>query len=141
LNGSIISKSEKVTIKVCSRSANIPGGGAASSTGINHQFVVGPDGPPVGMGPIGTNGNPGPSYPGVPTEWTDHSGESQDNCIEYEVNRCEFGSRTQLGDDLGPWLPPFNQCNSCVNDVLRASGGFDNMSNIPGMFDGRIGGP
>jgi hypothetical protein len=48
IKGSIHSKQERITIKVCRRPANFIGGNALSKIGINHEFMVGPDGPPVG---------------------------------------------------------------------------------------------
>jgi RHS repeat-associated protein len=123
INGVQVSTSEKVKVKLCKRPANLPGGGALSNFGMNHEFLAGPDGPPVGMGPKGTNGNPGPSYPGVPTELTDHSGESQSDCKEYEVSRCEFAKRTRPGTDTGRWTPPTNDCNTCARGIIQDSGG------------------
>lgn len=139
INGVQVSTSEKVKVKLCRRTANIAGvGPALAATGLKHEFVSGPDGPPVGMGPVGTNGNPGPSYPGVPTELTDHTGEDQSDCKIYEVSRCEFAKLTKAGTPTGRWSPPINDCNTCARGIITDSGGPQlqpaNNINIPVVY-------
>lgn len=123
INGSIVSRSERITVRVCGRNANFRGGDTLGKFGLQHEFVSGPDGPPVGQGPVGTNGNPGPSYPGVRTELTDHSGEPMDDCEDVEVNRCAFYENTRPGTPKHRWIPGCNDCNNIANDIIRRSGG------------------
>jgi RHS repeat-associated protein len=121
INGGVFPKTERVTVKLCRRPANFTGGGLLSKVGLYHQFIVGPDGPPVGQGPTGTDGNPGPALPGVQTELTDHSKELQNDCIFVEVNRCKLFENTRLNTPRGRWAPGCNDCNTTADDILNFS--------------------
>jgi RHS repeat-associated protein len=124
INGGLVSRNEKIKVKICRRPANVPGGQFLSDVFfLNHEFVSGPDRPPVGMGPTGTEGNPGAALPGSPTELTDHSGEPEGDCTEVEVNRCEFFENTAPGTDKGRWIPFCNDCNDVADDIIEDSGG------------------
>ena len=124
INGKIISRDEKIKVKIIRRPANLPGGQFFSVVFfLNHEMIIGPDGPPVGMGPIGTKGNPGATLPFILTELTDHSGETKTNSIEVEVKRCAFYENTKLGTATGRWIPCWNDCNDVIDRIIRDSGG------------------
>ncbi len=134
INGMIVSRDEQNSVKLCRRKANIPGGGFFALLGLYHEFVVGPDGPPVGLGPRGTNGNPGCNLPLTPTELTDHTGESQDDCRIFKVSRCQFFERTEPGSPKGLWIPLLNDCNSTACDILWSGPSNRNPCPGPGLY-------
>ena len=125
VNGVIISNTETVEVKLCKRPANLPGGRGFAAVGLLHEFVIGPDSIAVGMGPVGTTGAPGASYPGCPTELTDHSKEPQVDCQSYVVKRCCFLHSTHVGTSTGNWVPPVNDCNSIARGIIHKCGGPD----------------
>jgi RHS repeat-associated protein len=120
INGTIVSRDEQISVKICRRKANIWGGNLCAALGSYHEFVVGPDGPPVGLGPRGTKGNPGYNWPLTPTALTDHTGEVQNDCRTAMVSRCQFFEKTRVGTPQGPWIPLCNDCNTTVDDILES---------------------
>ncbi len=89
----------------------------AGVLGLRHCFIK-TDAKEAGMGPA--VGGPLPPYPvGIPTQITDHSGEStRSECTEIpEVDETCVDRELRLGRSLGRWGPT-NNCNSFVDRTV-----------------------
>ncbi len=129
ISGQVFDKSEKETVTICFREAALPGGSLANGILGKRHCSAKTAHAETGLGKIG-GGVPGQGSEGftmnIFTEMVDHSGESQQPgqiCVPVEVRKCDFESKISKGSNKGPWIPPFNDCNTVMADAVRGSGG------------------
>lgn len=104
-----------LAVSICCRPAEIAGGL------VDHCWVQ-TDTISAGMG-ANPNIAPGQQYEGygMPTQVTDHSTDTPTSCTpQNNVDEQCVNDKLKIGAPTGPFIPPFNQCQSFAYGTVNA---------------------
>ena len=107
-----------LAVLLCRRVADLP---LNSFFKLEHHFIK-TNGRAGGAGTCG-GGVPGHGQSDLPFDsmcMNDHSSESGDEviCEEVDVDEDCVAAKLNFGEELGPWAPPFNDCQTVAHDIL-----------------------